>query len=211
MSHFFIWLRRKAALAALILTCTLLFTAVEVSAAGNKGKSWKAREGEWYVQLIVTTEDGRKDNGNIFGRLADSEDGPDSHDLPELSPPGSPIGDNYLSIVFSRPEWNTKMTDYASDFRSVPKKKRDMNDTWNFEIRTHTPGIPATLSWEGVEEVLGSSSIVDATTGEVLVEDCSVVDSYTVELTEKGVTLVWKYSARKKRGKKNDYHPSSAL
>ena len=103
------------------------------------------------------------------------------------------------------------MTDYASDFRSVPKKKRDMNDTWNFEIRTHTPGIPATLSWEGVEEVLGSSSIVDATTGEVLVEDCSVVDSYTVELTEKGVTLVWKYSARKKRGKKNDYHPSSAL
>lgn len=193
--------RRKKVLTALALTCIMLCT-VAVQAAGRKEKPWKAKKGEWYVRLIVTTEDGREDSGNVFGRLADSELGLDSHDLPELPPPASPIGDRFLSIVFPHPEWDVKMTNYSSDFRGVPTKRRDINDDWNFAIRTHTPGIPAVLSWEGPEDVLKHSSIVELATGEVLVKDCSAVSDYTVELTEEGVILVWEYRAKKRKRKK---------
>ncbi len=129
-------------------------------------------DNQWYVRLIVSTEDGRRDNGNSLGRLLDSHQGKDSHDLAEMAPPPSPMGDRYLSIVFPHPEWGGDMPDYGSDFHAVPADL-SKTDVWNFEVRTHTPGIKAELSWEGPPTVLGSSRLKDAGTGKILVEDCA--------------------------------------
>lgn len=151
---------------------------------------------EWYVRLIVSTEDGRKDQGNILGRLKDSVQGLDSHDLPEMPPPPSPMGDRYLSIVFPHPEWKTAMPDFASDFRNVPSEK-DKDETWKFAIRTHTPGIPATLTWEGPAEVLSRSRIKEASSGKVLVANCAGQNSSTITLKKEGVVLLWEYQTEK--------------
>ncbi|MCI5194409.1 MAG: hypothetical protein D3915_14995 [Candidatus Electrothrix sp. AU1_5] len=151
---------------------------------------------EWHVRLIVSTEDGRQDRGNILGRLRDSVQGLDSHDLPEMPPPPSPMGDRYLSIVFPHPEWKTAMPDFASDFRAVPADK-DTDATWKFEIRTHTPGIPAKLSWEGPAEVLKRSQIKEASSGKVLVANCAVQNSSTITLKKEGVVLLWEYQVQK--------------
>ena len=129
-------------------------------------------DNQWYVRLIVSTEDGRRDNGNSLGRLLDSHQGKDSHDLAEMAPPPSPMGDRYLSIVFPHPEWGGDMPDYGSDFHAVPADL-SKTDVWNFEVRTHTPGIKAELSWEGPPTVLGSSRLKEAGTGKILVEDCA--------------------------------------
>lgn len=165
------------------------------AATAEKGAQ-QSKNGEWYVRLIVSTDDGRADRGNILGRLGDSVQGLDSHDLPEMSPPPPPMGDRYLSIVFPHPEWKTAMSDYSSDFRAVPLDK-DKDETWKFEIRTHTPGIPAKLSWEGPAEVLKRSRIKEAGSGKVLVESCAVQNSSTITLKKEGVVLLWEYQVEK--------------
>lgn len=153
--------------------------------------------GEWHVRLTVKTDDGRKDEANVFGRLKDSSQGEDSHDLPEMPPPPPPMGDRYLSIVFPHPEWKSEMPDYASDFRSVPAGT-DAGDTWTFEVRTHTPGIPAVLTWEGPADVLRRSRIKEVASGKVLTEDCAAVKSLPVALKKEPVALIWEYQPEKK-------------
>ena len=50
-----------------------------------------AAAADWHVRLAVTAPDDpppiRMDSSNVFGRLHDSVDGLDSHDLGELPPP----------------------------------------------------------------------------------------------------------------------------
>ncbi|WP_339137095.1 MAG: hypothetical protein WGN25_03860 [Candidatus Electrothrix sp. GW3-4] len=161
-------------------------------------KTWKPRPGEWYVRLIVTADDGRQDSGNFLGRLTESRAGLDNRDLPELPPPASPIGDSYLSIVFPHPEWKGQQENYTADFHGVPETGLGKKESWTFEICTHTPGIPVTLSWKGDEAVLRHSQLLDATTGRILVKKCSATSEYVVELTKDCVSFVWEYRGRGK-------------
>ncbi|MCI5115476.1 MAG: hypothetical protein D3921_12380 [Candidatus Electrothrix sp. AW1] len=61
----------------------------------------------------------RADDGNVFGRLHDSLDGQESHDLAEMPPPDGSMGERYLSIVFPHPEWSDDYDGYASDSRAA--------------------------------------------------------------------------------------------
>uniref|UniRef100_UPI0040571221 hypothetical protein n=1 Tax=Candidatus Electronema sp. TaxID=2698783 RepID=UPI0040571221 len=172
------------------LLCCLVLCGLLCSPAALAAPS--ADSGEWHVRLTVKAEDGREDSGNVLGRLKDSTQGPDSHDLPEMPPPPPPMGDRYLSIVFPHPEWKTEMPDYASDFRNVPAGP-DAADLWNFEVRTHTPGIKAKLTWQGPAEILQRSRIKEAKSGKVLVENCGAAADAPVLLTKEPLAFIWEY------------------
>lgn len=155
---------------------------------------------DWYVRLTVTAPDDpppvRVDNGNVFGRLHDSVDGLDSHDLPEMPPASSSMGDRYLSIVFPHPEWGGEYDSYASDFRAAVADE-PQGGSWTFEVRTRTTGIRTVVSWqEGTGNpiaVLPRSRIKDAATGQVLVADTSQTTSFTISSTQEVNSYVWEY------------------
>ncbi|MGX9727488.1 MAG: hypothetical protein ACTFAK_09275 [Candidatus Electronema sp. VV] len=173
--------------AAAVLCCCGLLSAPAAFAAAPKTDS-----GAWHVRLTVKAEDGREDSGNVLGRLKDSAQGPDSHDLPEMPPPPPPMGDRYLSIVFPHPEWKTEMPDYSSDFRNIPAWP-DAADLWTFEVRTHTPGIKAKLTWQGPAEVLQRSRIKEAKSRKVLVENCGADADAPVLLAKEPLAFIWEY------------------
>ncbi len=167
------------------LISVLLLSCPGYSVENNAEKE----SGDWYVRLIVTAEDGRVDRGNVLGYLASAKSAKDSHDLPEMAPPPPPMGDRYLSIVFPHPEWGGDMPDYNSDFRAVPSGSM-REENWNFEIRTHTPGIKVKLSWEGPADVLARSRLIGES-GRILVADCRETADYPVMLDTKISRFVW--------------------
>lgn len=109
-----------------------------------------------------------------------------------MPPPPSPMGDNYLSIVFPHPEWGGDMQDYGSDFHHAPAD-RIKGENWNFEVRTQTPGIPAELSWQGPTAILAQSRLKDAESGKILVDNCARVRSYDLILDKQGNKFVWEF------------------
>ncbi len=159
-----------------------------------------AAANDWYVRLTVKAPDDpppiRTDKSDVFGRLHDSLNGLDSHDLPEMPPDSGEMGDGYLSIVFPHPEWGGEYDNYSSDYRA-PVTDEAQGDTWKFEVRTRTPDIKTVISWEEGDSnsfaVLPRSRIKDAATGEVLVLDTGLVSSYTIEDTKEVNTYIWEY------------------
>jgi hypothetical protein len=159
-----------------------------------------AAANDWHVRLTVKAPDDpppvRVDRGNVFGRLHDSLNGLDSHDLPEMSPDSGEMGDRYLSIVFPHPEWGGTYENYSSDYRAAVEDEAQ-GDTWKFEVRTRTPDIKTVISWKEGDSnpfaVLPRSRIKDAATGEVLVLDTGLVSSYTIEDTKEVNTYIWEY------------------
>lgn len=172
---------------SLILSILLLFSTTAVAA-------------DWYVRLTVTAPDDpepiRVDDGNILGRLHDSLDGQDSHDLPEIPPNDGSMGDRYLSIVFPHPEWDGRYDDYANDYRAAVADETQ-GDSWIFEVRTRTPGIRTVISWEEGPDnpfaVLPYSRIRDAATNTILVEDTGLTPSFTIESTQEVNQYIWEY------------------
>ncbi len=179
----------KKAWPVLLFAVVLAWTTTAIGAEKNK---YSLPDNQWYVRLIVSTDDGRRDDGNILGRLLDSNQDKDDHDLTEMDPPPSPMGDRYLSIVFPHPEWGGDMRNYATDYHGVPDDPAG-GDVWNFEVRTLTPGIQAELSWEGPTAVLSRSRLKEAGSGRILVEDCAATTSYAITLNKAGNRFIWEY------------------
>lgn len=112
-----------------------------------------ARGDDWYVRLSATNEARQlKDTGNVFGQIADSVTDYDSADLPERAPFSAP----YLTVVFPHGNWGEQAGDYASDFHASARK-----DSWVFEVRTDDVNSPVELCWEGPEDVLLGSTLID--------------------------------------------------
>ncbi len=179
---------------------TLLFAVAMVwtgSATGAENQ-YSLPGNQWYVRLTVSTNDGRRDDGNTLGRLLDSNQGKDGHDLAEMDPPPPPMGDNYLSIIFPHPEWGGDMQNYASDYHDVPADP-GKGDVWSFAVRTHTPGIQAELSWQGPPAILGRSRLKEAQSGRIVVENCAAVTRYTITLDKNGNSFVWEYLGQNKK------------
>jgi len=110
----------------------------------------KKNNKEWYIRLSVSApSEGLKDRSNILGQLADSQEGYDSHDLPEMLSGYAP----YLNLYFPHEEWERKDTLYASDYRSLSRKRRV---TWPFTVRSDDPG--RTITLEGSQPKLPSNT-----------------------------------------------------
>ncbi len=113
----------------------------------------------WYIRL--TAESGAlRDVSNVFGQLADSAQGFDSHDLEELVP----FGDAYLTVVFPHANWGNHAGDYGSDYH--PLQDESAADAWSFEVRSSDPEAQVTLGWQGPSSRLLGSVLTDLRTGE---------------------------------------------
>jgi subtilisin family serine protease len=125
----------------------------EKKSAGRKRQN---DGGDWYVRLSVEAADGKmRDAGNVFGQLADSLEGYDSHDLQERTPTIA----GYLTLVFPHGNWGENAGNYASDYRGYSPKEK-----WNFEIHVDEVGREVNLCWEGPEDVIKRSVLVDLDT-----------------------------------------------
>ncbi|MEZ5583100.1 MAG: hypothetical protein R3F37_10370 [Candidatus Competibacteraceae bacterium] len=67
----------------------------------------------------------------MLGRLNDSLDDYDTHDLEELPPTFSP----YLTLVFPHDDWGDRSDDYTTDYRAFALDPEAVTD-WEFEIRS---------------------------------------------------------------------------
>jgi hypothetical protein len=134
------------------------------------------------VRLIVESETLR-DDGNLLGQLADSMEGFDSHDLPELAP----FGDTFLTLVFPHDDWGAHAGDYTTDFHGVGDETTD----WRMEVRSSEIGKEITLRWEGWPPSQGRSRawLIDDEIGKVL--PASSGGSYTFLMTSGQRAFRW--------------------
>ena len=150
---------------------------------------------EWYVRLVVTQPTlGLVDRNNVFGQLHDSTVGYDSHDLDEKAP----FGNTWLTVVFPHPEWGDHSANYASDFHPLPAKNGE-GDRWSFEIHSDDPGRVLTLRWEGLQEIMEKSTLIDTETG---TEVEAVVGSYEFSMNGQSRSFEWKLGSGGGKGKK---------
>ncbi|ADV46005.1 hypothetical protein [Nitratifractor salsuginis] len=100
----------------------------------DTGKDSKAGEGGWYMRTRVsaTAEDGtvyQHNTAGVFGRLVDSWNGKDRHDIPAYGPAA-------LQVVFPHYNWGDKESgDYWSDYRSYPEKGSNERAVWTFQVK----------------------------------------------------------------------------
>ena len=110
---------------------------------------------DWYVRLSVEVpEDELKDSNNMLGQFTGSQSGYDERDLEELPPYGTP----YLTLVFPHGDWGSHAGNYATDFHASSSKGKDQ---WDFEIQTDEYGREAILCWNGPQEVLHNTTLID--------------------------------------------------
>ncbi|MCB1775372.1 MAG: FG-GAP repeat protein, partial [Gammaproteobacteria bacterium] len=141
---------------------------------------------EWAVRLTIEEpETGMRDRSNVLGQLKASKRGYDPHDLVELAP----FGDTYLTIVFPHPHWGEHAGDYTSDFHKLPRDPR-WGDVWEFEIRSDALLSDLRLSWDGPQEILERSVIIDRDMNQRIPATERVYDFY---LDGKPRTLRWRY------------------
>ncbi|MDG4597210.1 MAG: S8 family serine peptidase [Candidatus Contendobacter sp.] len=140
------------------------------------------RPEEWGLRLIVEADD-LVDPGNLLGRLSDSVEGPDQHDLKELSPFDT---SKFLTIVFPHSDWGAYAGDYTSDYRAVTKRG---NSEWSFEVRSDRPRT-ITLSWAGPDDVLQHSKLKDDETNKTF--NPNLNNTYTVVMTKPVHRFRWR-------------------
>ncbi len=115
----------------------------------------------WWVRLTASA-DGMVDPGNVLGQLPDSATGYDAHDLIELPP----IGERYLTVVFPHGDWGARSGDYSTDFHALGRGSH--RDSWPLEVWASAGVEQVTLTWEGPEELLERSFLVDEVSGKRL-------------------------------------------
>lgn len=140
------------------------------------------RAEEWGLRLIVEADD-LVDPGNLLGRLSDSVEGPDQHDLKELSPFDT---SKFLTIVFPHADWGAYAGDYTSDYRAVAKGG---TSEWSFEVRSDRPRT-VTLSWAGPEDIIRHSKLKDDETNKTFDPDPN--NTYTVVMTKPVHRFRWR-------------------
>ena len=149
--------------------------AVQINASQSRYPAPKTRyPDEWSLRLIVEA-DGLVDPGNLLGRLRDSTNDYDRHDLKEPSPFDT---SKFLTIVFPHSTWSTYAGDYTSDYRAVTKGGIS---EWGFEVRSNQPRT-VTLSWAGPDDILQHSKLIDDETKKTLNPDAN--NMYTVAMTK---------------------------
>ncbi len=130
-----------------------------VDCTGTAASRANTEQGGWHVRLTARA-DGMVDAANVFGQLPHSAEGYDRHDL--IEPP--PVGERYLTIVFPHADWGRRAGDYTTDFHALGSGSR--HDRWSFEVWASQDVERVTLGWEGPEEILRRSFVVNELTGQ---------------------------------------------
>jgi len=141
-------------------TATALRIPAMPASGGTTAPARNFEESEWMIRLTATSDD-LSDPGNVFGQLAGSTAGLDTHDLPELAP----FSTRYLTVVFPHPKWHTDAWAYTTDFHGIPSHLTPGTDKgrtqrWEFEIRSGNVGNKVSLSWQGPNKILKRSILV---------------------------------------------------
>ncbi|MCP4896449.1 MAG: hypothetical protein GY906_05685, partial [bacterium] len=90
---------------------------------------------------LVARAGALEDSSNALGRLNDSLDDYDHHDLEELAP----FGSTYMTIVFPHLDWGDHASDlFTSDYREL---RAGAGGSWDFEIRSDSAR-QVNLSWQ---------------------------------------------------------------
>ena len=110
---------------------------------------------EWNIRLTVSAE-GLTDPGNLIGRLNDSRDGHDAHDLDERPADFNP----HLTLVFPHHDWGDHAGDYTTDYRALERNPTGVTD-WDFEIRSDQLRT-ITLTWDiDNQDIRNHSRLID--------------------------------------------------
>ena len=136
----------------------------------------------WHIRLIAESGE-LVDRTNVLGQLSDSLAGYDAHDLEELAP----FGDPFLTVVFPHDDWGEQAGDYASDYRAY--SLTPVVDEWRFEVRSSEADATVTLRWEGPNERLSESTLIDEETGESMAVNRD--GSYSFTLTGTSRSFRW--------------------
>ena len=118
--------------------------------ATSKGKPDKNNrpEKEWYISNTVSVYDAL--NGNtytgfnpaIMGKLGESSDGHDKHDISAFNS----LASSKAAVLFIQDDWGERSGEYHSDYHGSNKQ----SDSWLMTVVSTVAGGKVTLSWDGL-------------------------------------------------------------
>jgi hypothetical protein len=166
-----------------LLLCLGMLLALSGSAFG---KDNSAPSNQWYVSVrvsVVNPATGTvhvSDNPAVFGKLEQSEDGRDRHDI---KPYGSIVRAR-AAAGFIHDDWGDDSGQYLSDYR----KSGSQTDTWVMTVFSSVPGGVVTLKWNGLYELTENTAgsgfpfLQEKRLDSRTLEDLSLIDLDTGEI-----------------------------
>lgn len=142
---------------------------------------------EWNIRLTVSAE-GLTDPGNLIGRLNDSRDGHDAHDLDERPADFNP----HLTLVFPHHDWGDHAGDYTTDYRALERNPTGVTD-WDFEIRSDQLRT-ITLTWDiDNQDIRNHSRLIDVENNVTIKP--KKVNHYTIPMMGTTHRFTWRMRA----------------
>lgn len=142
---------------------------------------------EWNIRLTVSAE-GLTDPGNLIGRLNDSRDGHDTHDLDERPADFNP----HLTLVFPHHDWGNHAGDYTTDYRALERNPTGVTD-WDFEIRSDQLRT-ITLTWDIDNQDIRNHSLLIDVENKVTIKP-KKVNRYTIPMVGTTHRFTWRMQA----------------
>ncbi|QQS54830.1 MAG: choice-of-anchor D domain-containing protein [Candidatus Competibacteraceae bacterium] len=174
--------------AATHATLTRALKTTDDSDPESKSMAKKVRNpDEWNIRLTVSAE-GLTDPGNLIGRLNDSRNGHDAHDLDERPADFNP----HLTLVFPHHDWGNHAGDYTTDFRALERNLTGATD-WDFEIRSDQLRT-ITLTWDiDNQDIRNHSRLIDVENN-VKIKP-KKVNRYTIPMVGTTHRFTWRMQA----------------
>lgn len=142
---------------------------------------------EWNIRLTVSA-DGLTDPGNLIGRLNDSLDRHDAHDLDERPADFNP----HLTLVFPHHDWDNHAGDYTTDYRALERNPTGVTD-WDFEIRSDQLRT-ITLTWDiDNQDIRNHSRLIDVENNVTIKP--KKVNRYTIPMVGTTHRFTWRMQA----------------
>jgi hypothetical protein len=171
---------KRTAVVAAVSSALALSHAVQAKKASSGGKAK-----EWYLQTVVTVEDGLDtfvdDRSGVIGRIGGASDGRDVHDIPLF---GNITGTAAAVVHLKGEAWGADAGQYFSDYRPPGASKQ----TWTITVLSNRPGSFVTLSWDGFYRISarpgGGGYDTQLDNGDPVARTLSLVDLTTKEVVE---------------------------
>ena len=152
---------------------------------------------EWYVSTKVSVSDPVNStsiggtNPAVFGKLSESSDGYDKHDIP---PYGSVVGAE-AAVVFIHTNWKERSGEYHTNYHDT---KGSQKDSWEMTVFSSVDNAEVTLKWDGLYELSKEK-------GRTLYDEKKILDSSTLENLKLVDTVTGEETPAVTNGKLNTY------